>query len=142
TIRAEGRVVNGKIDGLWRTYFEDGQIQSAITYKDGMAEGLAFFYYDNEKQTTRVELTFGEDKVVGVYREFYENGNRKAMLNFNEGQPDGVAEFYYDSGVIKIAGRYKSGAKEGKWKHYNETGELISKDKWKKGEQKIKNEED
>ncbi len=142
TIKAEGRVVKGKIDGLWRSYYEDGQIQSTITYKDGIADGVAFFYYDNEKQTTRVELTFQEDKVTGVYREFYENGNRKAMLNFTEGQPDGTAEFYYDSGVIKIAGRYKNGAKEGKWKHYSETGELISKDKWKKGMQKIKNDEE
>ncbi|HNW88954.1 MAG TPA: DUF3352 domain-containing protein [Bacteroidales bacterium] len=139
TIKAEGRVVKGKIEGLWRSYFEDGQIQSAITYKDGMANGVALFYYDNEKQTTRVELNFEEDKVTGVYREFYENGNRKAMLNFKDGYPQGEAEFYYDSGVIKISGQYKDGVKEGKWKHYTETGELISKDKWKKGTQKIKN---
>jgi len=138
TIKAEGRVVKGKIEGLWRSYYEDGQIQSAVTYKDGLADGVALFYYDNEKQTTRVELTFTEDKVTGIYREFYENGSRKAMLNFKDGVPDGEAEFYYDSGVIKISGLYKDGVKEGKWKHYTETGEIISKDKWKKGEQKIK----
>jgi antitoxin component YwqK of YwqJK toxin-antitoxin module len=73
-----------------------------------------------------------EDKIEGIYREFYENGNRKAMLNFTEGVPDGDAEFYYDSGVIKIEGQYKDGLKQGKWKHYTETGELIDKEKWKK----------
>lgn len=134
TIKAEGRVINGKPDGLWRNYFEDGRIMCAITYEDGMANGIAMFYFDDDKQTTRVELTFEDDKIVGAYREFYENGNRKALLSFNEGVPDGDAEFYYDSGVIKIEGQYKDGVKQGKWKHYTETGELIDKEKWKKNQ--------
>ncbi|MCK9611354.1 MAG: DUF3352 domain-containing protein [Bacteroidales bacterium] len=138
TIKAEGRVTDGKQDGLWRTYFEDGQIKSTVSYKDGMANGIAFFYFDDDKQTTRVEATFVDDEITGKYREFYENGNRKALLNFEKGIPEGDAEFYYDSGVIKIEGQYKNGVKEGKWKHYNETGELITKEKWKKGDQKIK----
>jgi antitoxin component YwqK of YwqJK toxin-antitoxin module len=132
TLKAEGRALNDKPDGLWRSYFPDGKIMCAVTYKDGMANGLAMFYFDDEKQITRVELTFEDDKIEGIYREFYENGNRKAMLNFNEGVPDGDAEFYYDSGVIKIEGQYKDGLKQGKWKHYTETGELIDKEKWKK----------
>ncbi len=136
TIKAEGRVVDGKPDGLWRSYFEDGKIMSAITYKDGMANGIAMFYFDDDKQTTRVELTFEDDKIVGTYREFYENGNRKAMLIFKDGIKDGDAEFYYDSGVIKIEGQYKDDMKQGKWKHYTETGELINKEKWKKDQTK------
>jgi len=138
TIKAEGRIVKGKREGLWRSYFEDGKIKSSVTFQDGMANGIAFFYFDNDKQTTRVELTYEDNLVTGKYREFYENGNRKALLTFNKGMPDGDAEFYYDSGVIKIEGQYADGVKQGKWKHYNETGELISKDKWKKGVQKIK----
>lgn len=136
TIKAEGRVVDGKPDGLWRSYFEDGKIMSAVTYKDGMANGIAMFYFDDDKQTTRVELTFEDDKIVGTYREFYENGNRKAMLIFKDGMKDGDAEFYYDSGVIKIEGQYKDDMKQGKWKHYTETGEIINKEKWKKDQTK------
>ncbi len=134
TIKAEGRLLNGKPVGLWRSYFEDGKIMSAVTYTDGMANGIAMFYFDLDKQTTRVELTFEDDKIVDVYREFYENGNRKAMLKFERGLPDGDAEFYYDSGVLKIEGQYKQGVKQGKWKHFTETGELVDKEKWKKGQ--------
>ena len=136
TLKSEGRVINGKPDGLWRSYFKDGKIMSAVTYEAGLAQGIAMFYFDDDKQTTRVEITFEEDKIEGIYREFYENGNRKAMLKFNEGVPDGDAEFYYDSGVIKIEGRYKDGLKQGKWKHYAETGELVNKEKWKKDQVK------
>ncbi len=136
TIKAEGRLLDGKPVGLWRSYFEDGKIMSAVTYTDGMANGIAMFYFDLDKQTTRVELTFEDDKIVDVYREFYENGNRKAMLKFERGLPDGDAEFYYDSGVLKIEGQYKQGVKQGKWKHFTETGELVDKEKWKKGQQR------
>jgi antitoxin component YwqK of YwqJK toxin-antitoxin module len=136
TIKAEGRAVDGKPDGLWRSYFQDGKIMSAVTYQDGMANGIAMFYFDDDKQTTRVEVTFEDDKIVGIYREFYENGNRKAMLNFKNGLPNGDAEFYYDSGIIKIEGAYSDGMKQGKWKHFTETGELINKEKWKKDQVK------
>ena len=42
------------------------------------------------------------------------------------------AEFYYNSGKIKIKGQYKKGIKTGKWKYYAESGELLTKDNWKK----------
>ena len=132
TLKAEGRLVDGKPDGLWRSYFKSGKIMAAVNYAGGKANGIAMFYFDGDKQIIRVELTFADDKINGVYREFYMNGNRKAMLNFTDGLPDGDAEFYYDSGVLKIEGQYEEGVKEGKWKHYTETGELIDKEKWKK----------
>lgn len=136
TVKAEGRVADGKLTGLWRSYFESGKIMSAVNYEDGKANGIAMFYFDGDKQVTRAELTFEDDMITGVYREFYENGQRKAMIEFSDGLPDGDAEFYYDSGIIKISGQYRKGVKNGKWKHYTETGELVDKEKWKKGQKK------
>ena len=136
TIMHEGRLVNGKLEGLWRSYFPGGRIMCAVNYREGIAEGIAYYYFDADKQVTRAEFLYKDGNIEGVYREFYENGNRKARLDFREGVPDGEAEFYYDSGILKIEGRYREGVKEGKWKHYSETGEIIEKEKWKKGNQK------
>lgn len=136
TIKYEGRLENGKLTGLWRSYFENGKIKSAINYSDDKANGVGLFYFNNDKQATRAEVNFTDDIITGVYREFYENGSRKATLNFEDGLPDGDAEFFYDSGVTKIEGNYKKGVKTGKWKHFSETGELIDKEKWKKGKKK------
>jgi antitoxin component YwqK of YwqJK toxin-antitoxin module len=141
-VKFEGRTVDGKPDGLWRIYYESGKIAGAINYENGMANGVALFYYDNDRQTTLGEANFKDDMIDGMYREFYENGQRKATVNYAEGKPDGEAEFFYDSGLIKIEGRYKMGEKEGKWKHYTETGEVIDKAKWKKGQQKNKAEDE
>lgn len=136
TVKYEGRLDNGKLSGLWRSYFENGKIKSAINYSDDKANGVGLFYFNNDKQATRAEINFENDLITGVYREFYENGSRKATIDFDEGLPDGDAEFFYDSGVTKIEGSYKKGIKTGKWKHYSETGELIDKEKWKKGKKK------
>lgn len=137
-VKFEGRIVDGKPDGLWRIYYESGKIAGAVNYEKGMATGVAMYYYDTDQQTMRAEVSFVEDKIDGAYREFYLNGQRKASVNYKEGVADGDAEFFYDSGVIKIEGQYKDGIKTGKWKHYTETGDIIDKEQWKKNRKKKK----
>ncbi len=131
-IRFEGRLLNGKPEGLWRVFYESGKIAGAVNYVNGLAAGEALYYYDNEQQTTRAEVTYVEDLIDGVYREFYENGARKASVGYQQGKPHGEAEFYYDSGIPKIEGRYDQGLKTGKWIHFTETGDVMDKAKWKK----------
>lgn len=138
----EGKITDGKLNGLWRVFYESGNIQSAVTYKDGLANGLANFYYDNDHQTQKVEILFKDDQITDTYKEYYENGSRKAQLEYGDGKPNGDAEFYYDSGIIKVRGKYKDGEKFGKWKFYTETGEVYNKEKWKRGTNKIKSSED
>jgi|GEM_PF-561149 len=137
-VKFEGRILNGKADGLWRVYYESGKIAGAVNYVDGLASGVAMYYYDNDQQTTLAEVNFTEDLIDGVYREYYQNGKRKASVSYAEGFPDGEAEFYYDSGMIKIEGQYKKGIKDGKWVHYTETGDVIDKEKWKRDRKKNK----
>ena len=36
-------------DGLWKKYYQSGQIQSETTYKNGMIEGVVREYYENGK---------------------------------------------------------------------------------------------
>jgi hypothetical protein len=132
----EGQITDGKFDGLWRSFYESGNIKSAVKYKDGKADGLAEFYYDNDRQSTKAEVVFDNDAIKDTYKEYYENGNRKAKLDYEDGKANGDAEFYYDSGIIKVKGKYKDGVKQGKWKFFTETGEVYNKEKWKKGNAK------
>lgn len=138
-VKFEGRILGGKPDGLWRIYYESGKIAGNVNYVDGMASGVAMYYYDNDQQSTLAEVNFVEDLIDGAYREYYQNGKRKASVIYVKGIPDGEAEFYYDSGMIKIEGQYKEGVKSGKWMHYTETGDVMDKAKWKKDRKKNKN---
>lgn len=133
----EGQIKGGKIDGICKTYFESGNIESNVNYNDGKVLGQSIFYYDNDEQQKKAEITFNdEEQIHGEYFEYYENGSKKVIIEFEEGKANGDAQFYYDSGNIKIEGKYKEGSKGGKWKYFSEDGNELTKEKWKKGNQK------
>ncbi len=134
--RIEGEVIDNKPDGLWRTYYETGNIKSAVTYDYGKADGIAYFYYDDVENTLRAEVSFKENKIVDDYKEYYDNGARKATIVYEDGEKDGNAEYYYRTGDIKIEGKFKNGQKHGRWKFYDENGNKINTERWRKGDKK------
>lgn len=135
-IKHEGKIENNLLNGIWRSYYESGNIQCAINYKNGKVVGIGYFYYDDEVNTKLAEVNFEEDKIVGVYQEFWDNGAQKALIAYNNGVMDGDAQFFYRSGRLKMEGKYKDGLKHGKWKYYSETGDLLRKERWRNGENK------
>lgn len=138
TIKAEGRIRDGKPDGMWRYYYESGNLWATVTYDEGEITGKAMLYHDEEEGKMKAQAEFEDGVMEGEYREFYSNGERKATIEFKDGKMDGAAEYYYDSGRIKIEGEYKEGAKTGKWKHYTETGDLMDREKYKRDQQRKK----
>ncbi|MBN2729279.1 MAG: DUF3352 domain-containing protein [Bacteroidales bacterium] len=135
-IKAEGRIRDGEQDGIWRFYYESGNIRGSIVYDKGKADGNAIIYYDEDEGGSMAQIEFNKGEKDGYYREYYKNGERKTQIEFKDNLMDGSAEFYFDSGPLKIEGKYKEGLKKGKWKHYTETGDLFDKEKWKKDQQK------
>ncbi len=123
----EGNITDNKLNGIWRTYYPSGNLQSTVNYKDGLVDGDAYFYYDNDKNTKMAEIQYSDDLIDGVYMEYYENGAQKALLHYEEGVLNGEAEYYYRTGRTKIKGKYKNGRKKGKWYFYDEKGNLINK---------------
>lgn len=136
TICFEGSISDNQLNGLWRSYYESGNLKSSVNYKDGKADGIAYFYYDDEVNTLFAEIKFLEDKIIDIYQEFYENGAQKAKIEYDDNVANGIAEFYYKTGRKKMEGEYKDGKKDGKWKFYDEKENLISTEKWKNGEKK------
>jgi len=128
----EGTISNGKPDGKWKTYSENGNVISEVNYKQGIIDGEALFYYDTDESKIRIKVMFEEEKIVDNYREFYKNGVMKADIEYDDGLADGYAKFYYTSGKLKIKGEYSKGEKKGKWLFYTETGQVFDKQKLKK----------
>jgi antitoxin component YwqK of YwqJK toxin-antitoxin module len=129
----EGMTSEKKPDGVWRSYYESGNLMSIVNYRNGKVEGEAAFYYDNEDQLIKAKMVFIDEKISGEYTEYYESGSKKALLEYEDGKANGDAEFYYDGGKIKIQGKFKDGERTGKWNYFTEVGEAFNKEKWKKG---------
>ena len=132
TIQFEGKIADGKPTGLWRSYYQNGNLKNSVNYKEGKVDGIAFFFFKDGKETKMAEVTFDEDVIIGKYQEFFKNGAQKATLTYEDGKLEGDAEFFYPTGRIKIKGKYKDDEKRGKWLFYDEKGQVINKEKMKK----------
>ncbi len=136
TLKQEGNISDNNINGVWKSYYESGNLESSINYTDGKITGEAFFYYDIPEATKRASVTFEDDKIEGDFLEFYDTGARKSKMAYEDNIPEGEAEFYYRTGGIKIKANYKDGKKHGKWIYFDEKGNQIGKEKWKNGKRK------
>jgi len=130
----ECNILNKMLNGLVRGYYESGNLKSAVNYKDGKVDGIAYFYYDKPDSKSS-EAVFVEDLLSGIYREFYDNGARKAQITYEDGKKHGDAEYYYPTGNLKIEAEFKKGLKNGKWKYFGEDGQVLNKERWNKKKQ-------
>ncbi len=126
----EGTLLDGKPEGIWRSYYSSGNIKSAVNYKNGQVNGTATFYYDNNNHIIRSEIDFNNDLIDGLYKEFYSNGNIKASIEFKDGKRWGELFYYYRNTHVKTEGQFKKGKQTGKWRYYSKSGELINKENW------------
>lgn len=77
--------LNGKPDGLYRSYYENGNLSVEGTYNDGLQHGIFKDYYKNGKlrvsnaylhgKLNGYDISYSEDGKV-EYKTKYSNGNR------------------------------------------------------------------
>ena len=84
-------------EGLVKTYFPNGKIQSEITYVNKIREGAAKFYYDNGN--IRQEFSYVNGKVDGLVKEYYESGKLKQTYNIVEGKKEGPVSLFKEDGT-------------------------------------------
>lgn len=78
-----GGLKNNERDGLWQSFYENGQVWSETTYKDGVEEGFS--------------------------RTFYENGQIRYEGNYKSGKMDGKWNYYDETGKLIKTETYKEG---------------------------------
>jgi antitoxin component YwqK of YwqJK toxin-antitoxin module len=44
---SEGRYKNGELDGVWKVYHENGQLEREVLHKNGELIGEGMKYYEN-----------------------------------------------------------------------------------------------
>lgn len=132
-LEKEGNFKDGKPEGLWKKYHLNGQLKSEGNLKDGKAEGLAKYYYESGQLEN--EGNFKNDKKEGLWKIYYESGQLESEGNFKDGKLEGLAKHYYESGHLHSEGDLKDGKEEGVWKTYNEDGTLKEEKTYKNGEE-------
>jgi len=87
-------------EGLVKSFYSNGNIESEINYKDNVREGEAKFYYGN--------------------------GNIKEERIYLNGRVDGLVKIYSDSGKLKEVFVIEDGRREGPTNLFDENGNYLS----------------
>ena len=79
----EGSYKNGKQDGKWTYWWENGQKGAEETYKDGKLDGKWTGWYENGQKEREGTLKDGE--IDGLSTQWYENGQKRGEATFKDG---------------------------------------------------------
>ena len=105
TGKGQGFVKNGKREGSWVVYHENGQLKRKGNYKNGKEEGSVVEYYKSGQ----------------LFLKFYYKNDR----------PEGPSFVYHYNGMLSQKANYKNGKAEGFWFNYYKNGKLESKVNYK-----------
>ena len=130
--RKNGRIIEGRISGVWITYFKNGLLNSKINYKNGLKEGLAEYFHEN---TNLFEKGFHKDgKREGLWVTFFRNGQLSYEKYYFDGVEEGLFNSYSEeTGQLMIRGYYKGGRRHGRWEYFDEDGVVEIEDNYKDG---------
>ena len=99
TGRIQKNYINGKFEGEWLEYHENGQLKIKRNYKDGKLEGQSLWYH--------------------------KNGQLESKGNFKDDEKEGEWLHYRRDGKLWRKYYYKKGKKDGKWTWYDTYGNVV-----------------
>ncbi|HLG36239.1 MAG TPA: toxin-antitoxin system YwqK family antitoxin [Bacteroidia bacterium] len=124
SIYTDGRLSRqGKLDdqgreqGVWKEFFEDGKVKSEGSYKEGKREGLWSFFYNNQQTEQAGEYVKG--KPSGEWKKFFADGKLQRNEFYENGKENGIMTEYSSDSIIIAQGNYVEGKKDGLWKFNN-----------------------
>ncbi len=135
--------MKGDRQGRWVTFWENGNIHTDGTYRDGRRHGY-FKTYDKQENLLTVEkydngvLLKDAQEVaeIEMKTDYYPDGRVKVIAGFRNGKPEGIRREYDRNGKVVAASVFKNGIltgegiiddrmeKDGPWKEYYDDGSL------------------
>jgi len=133
------RKVDGKIEGLYTSWFDNGKISAQGNYAGGEYDGAWNWYHNNGQK--RFSGAYNGGKLEGQVSRYHENGRLACQSNFTAGRAKGAWAEYYDSGQVSAKGDVVgSGFNDlyapvhsGKWTWYYTDGVLSYEGVYKEG---------
>lgn len=146
------QVRNGKIDGVYTSWYQNGQKTTEGTFKDGYPDGMWTDWYQNGQKQS--ESTYNgsipEDleppyikgyfsplwwsaswRVAhGMWTEWYSNGQKWWEGEYKDGHAEGMWTYWHENGQKQAEGTFKDGHPEGMWTFWTEDGEVKEEGWW------------
>ena len=121
-LAVEAPYKNGKLDGIFRSYDEKGNVIETIGYKNGEEEGYSIRYHENGKKKNREK--YHQGVLNGISEDWDENGKLRRQIPYEDGQIHGLVKIYNEMGQIEEDMNFVSGLRNGAYRRYS-FGKLV-----------------
>ncbi len=103
----------GKKQGPWKEYYNDGKLRAKGSYNNNLRNGLWLYYYKNGQLEEMGKYINGLPDSTWVW--YHDNGSLLRTESYYNGLLDGVLTEYDLDGNIVTTGEYIEGKKDGNW---------------------------
>ncbi len=123
-LAADGWYIKQIKDSVWTYYSEyDGSVRIREPYVNGKLDGMARSYYSSGLISEEVE--WKQDSEEGAWNQYYAGGVPRLSGHYKNGLLHGTYEVYFPDGAIKIRGTYLEHKSHGTWHFYDENQEEV-----------------
>lgn len=123
---------DGKPDGYWKTYYENGVLKSEGNRKNFLLDSLWKFYNDSGRIT--LEIYYKQDKKNGLKRVYNDSGIVVIEENYVDDVKQGIARYYYeDDGILQETIPFINGKEEGRGFEFSKDSIIITITEYKQG---------
>jgi antitoxin component YwqK of YwqJK toxin-antitoxin module len=98
-LQLEETYVDNELDGLQKKWNENGQLESEITFKNGKKNGLKRTWQDNG--SLLLEETYVDNKLDGLQKKWYRNGQLESEITFRDEKISGIPKGWFRDGEQK-----------------------------------------
>jgi hypothetical protein len=116
---------SGKLNGLQKFYYPDGELYIEGTYKDSLANGVFKQYLKNGNVYEESHYVNGVQ--YGVTKRYYEDGKLELEIPYDSGRVHGIQKKYRRDGKLAYEAPYHFGEPCKGLKEYYTSGKLVDK---------------
>jgi len=91
--------VNGLEDGVWRSYYSNGQLKERRSFNEGKKTGVYEGWWPKGKW--RSLYHFENDEYEGSCKDWNDKGQLTSNMNYSRGHEDGLQQQFYETGKVK-----------------------------------------
>ena len=135
-IKREASFRDGKREGTWREFDENGNVIGSQIYQNGRLVQSGVMDTDGTRRGEWVELypdstlrakgQFINGKRSGEWRFFFPGEQLEQIGNYKDGNLDGTWTWYFESGKVQRVEDFYDGVPEGHYTEYDENGNIIA----------------
>ncbi len=103
--------LNGKEHGIWKQFYENGQLRESRFFKEGKKEGQYLAWWPDG--SPQKEYYFENGEYEGTCKEWYQNGQLFREFNYHIGQEEGSQKMWKGDGKIESNYEIREGRRFG-----------------------------